>query len=109
MDYTVAYYQMGDTYFFGGSPWQQKDHDIWREQSPIRYAANVKAPTLIMGDVGDPNVPLVNSYEWYHALRDNGVDVEFYAYPADSHFPRDIVQTVDVYKRWVGWMQKHLK
>ena len=34
---------------------------------------NVKAPTLIMGDVGDPNVPLVNSYEWYHALRDNGV------------------------------------
>jgi dipeptidyl aminopeptidase/acylaminoacyl peptidase len=108
MDYTVAYYQMGDTYFFGGSPWQQKDHDIWRQQSPIRYAANVKAPTLIMGDVGDPNVPLVNSYEWYHALRDNGVDVEFYAYPADTHFPADIVQTVDVYRRWVGWMQKHL-
>lgn len=108
MDYTVAYYQMGDTYFFGGSPWQQKDHDIWREQSPIRYAANVKAPTLIMGDVGDPNVPLINSYEWYHALRDNGVEVEFYAYPADTHFPADIVQTVDVYRRWVGWMQKHL-
>jgi dipeptidyl aminopeptidase/acylaminoacyl peptidase len=108
MDYTVAYYQMGDTYFFGGSPWQQKDHDIWRQQSPIRYAANVKAPTLIMGDVGDPNVPLVNSYEWYHALRDNGVDVEFYAYPADTHFPADIVQTVDVYRRWVGWMQKYL-
>ncbi|HST28340.1 MAG TPA: S9 family peptidase [Rudaea sp.] len=109
MDYTISYYQMGDVYFFGGSPWLERDRAIWREQSPIQYAANVKAPTLIMGDVGDSNVPLVNSYEWYHALRDNGVDVEFYAYPADSHFPRDIVQTVDVYKRWVGWMQKHLK
>ena len=109
MDYTVAYYQMGDTYFFGGSPWLEKDRDIWRAQSPIQYAASVKAPTLIMGDVGDPNVPLLNSYEWYHALRDNGVDVEFYAYPADTHFPSDIVQTVDVYKRWVGWLQKHLK
>ncbi len=109
MDYTISYYQMGDVYFFGGSPWLEKDRAIWREQSPIQYAANVKAPTLIMGDVGDSNVPLVNSYEWYHALRDNGVDVEFYAYPADSHFPRDIVQTVDVYKRWVSWMQKHLK
>ncbi|MBS0557367.1 MAG: S9 family peptidase [Proteobacteria bacterium] len=109
MDYTIAYYQMGDTYFFGGSPWIAKYADIWREQSPIQYAQNVKAPTLIMGDVGDPNVPLVNSYEWYHALRDNGVEVQFVAYPADTHFPRDIVQTVDVYRRWVGWMETYLK
>jgi dipeptidyl aminopeptidase/acylaminoacyl peptidase len=108
MDYTISYYQMGDVYFFGGAPWKAEYADIWREQSPIRYAANVKAPTLIMGDVGDNNVPLVNSYEWYHALRDNGVDVQFYAYPADTHFPRDIVQTVDVYRRWVGWLQQHL-
>ena len=109
MDYTISYYQLGDTYFFGGSPWKEKYHDIWREQSPIKYAANVKAPTLIMGDVGDSNVPLVNSYEWYHALRDHGVDVQFYAYPADTHFPADIVQTLDVYRRWVGWMQQNLK
>lgn len=109
MDYTVAYYQTGDTYFFGGSPWLAKYRDIWREQSPITYAHNVTAPTLIMGDVGDPNVPLVNSYEWYHALRDNGVPVEFYAYPVDTHFPKDIVRTTDVYRRWVGWMTQHLK
>jgi len=109
MDYTIAYYQTGDTYFFGGSPWVAKYHDIWREQSPITHAQHVKAPTLIMGDVGDPNVPLVNSYEWYHALRDNGVKVEFYAYPADTHFPPDIVQQTDVMRRWVGWMKQYLR
>jgi dipeptidyl aminopeptidase/acylaminoacyl peptidase len=109
MDYTISYYQQGDTYYFGGSPWTAKYRDIWREQSPIAYAQNVKAPTLIMGDVGDPNVPLVNSYEWYHALRDSGDTVEFYAYPADTHFPRDVVQTTDVFSRWVGWMTKYLK
>ncbi len=109
MDYTISYYQTGDLYFFGGSPWTAKYQNIWREQSPIAYAHNVTAPTLIMGDVGDPNVPLVNSYEWYHALRDNGVPVEFYAYPVDTHFPRDIVRTTDVYRRWVGWMSQHLK
>jgi len=108
MDYTVAYYQMGDTYFFGSTPWTAQGWDIWRQQSPITYARNVKAPTLIMGDVGDPNVPLVNSYEWYHALRDNGVKVEFWAYPADTHFPGDIVQQTDVYRRWVDWMKQHL-
>ena len=66
-------------------------------------------PTLLMGDVGDPNVPLLNSYEWYHALRDAGVEVEFFAYPVDSHFPKDVVRTTDVYRRWVSWMNKHLK
>jgi dipeptidyl aminopeptidase/acylaminoacyl peptidase len=109
MDYTVAYYQMGDTYFFGSTPWSAEGWDIWRQQSPITYARNVKAPTLIMGDVGDPNVPLLNSYEWYHALRDNGVPVEFWAYPVDTHFPGDIVQQTDVYRRWVDWMTRHLK
>jgi len=108
MDYTIAYYQMGDTYFFDSTPWTAEGRDIWRQQSPITYARNVKAPTLIMGDVGDPNVPLVNSYEWYHALRDNGVKVEFWAYPADTHFPGDIVQQTDVYRRWVDWMKQHL-
>jgi dipeptidyl aminopeptidase/acylaminoacyl peptidase len=108
MDYTVAFYQEGDQYFFGGSPWDPKYQAIWREQSPIRYARNVKAPTLIMGDVGDPNVPLTNSYEWFHALRDAGVETEFYAYPVDSHFPGDVVRTTDVYRRWVEWMTKRL-
>ena len=109
MDYTIAYYQTGDLYFFGGSPWTKEYWDIWREQSPIIYAKNVKAPTLIMGDVGDSNVPLVNSYEMYHALKDNGVHVEFYAYPANTHFPGDIVRTSDIFKRWIDWMVKYLK
>ena len=109
MDYTIAYYQKGDLYFFGGSPWVKKYWKIWRKQSPIAYAIKAKAPTLIMGDAGDPNVPIVNSYEMFHALRDNGVTVEFYVYPANTHFPHDIVRTTDIYRRWVGWMVKYLK
>lgn len=109
MDYTISFYQTGDTYFFGGSPWVKKYWNIWREQSPIVLARDVKAPTLIMGDAGDPNVPIVNSYEMYHALQDNGVHTEFYVYPANTHFPGDIVHTTDVYRRWVDWMVKYLK
>ena len=56
----------------------------------------------------DSNVPLVNSYEWYHALRDNAVPVRFYAYPANTHFPGGIVHTTDIFRRWVGWMTAHL-
>ncbi|MDE2461357.1 MAG: S9 family peptidase, partial [Gammaproteobacteria bacterium] len=89
MDYTIAYYQTGDRYFFGSSPWTDAGWKIWREQSPITYVRNVHAPTLLMTDVDDANVPFVNADEWYHGLRDNGVTVEFYAYPESTHFPRD--------------------
>ncbi len=109
MDYTIAYYQKGDLYFFGGSPWVDKYWNIWREQSPIVLAKNVKAPTLIMGDAGDENVPIVNSYEMYHALLDNGVHTEFYVYPVGTHFPGDIVRRTDVYKKWIEWMGKYLQ
>jgi len=109
MDYTVSFYQKGDIYFFGGSPWIKEYWKIWRKQSPIAYSQKIKTPTLIMGDVGDPNVPIINSYQMFHALRDNGVNVEFYAYPVNTHFPHDIVRTTDVYRRWVNWMVKYLK
>ena len=109
MDYTIAFYQTYDLYFFGGSPWVKQYWDIWREQSPIMYAQNVKAPTLILCDVGDPNVPIINSYQMYHALRDNGVKTEFYAYPVDTHFPGDVVRKTDIYKRWIDWMEKYVK
>ena len=109
-DYTLSYYQEGDMYLFGASPYG-KDETIarmWREQSPIALARRVVTPTLILGCAGDPNVTIVNSYEMYHVLRDQGVPVEFYTYPLDVHFPGDIVHRTDVYERWVNWMEKHL-
>jgi len=109
MDYTISFYQTYDLYFFGGSPWIKKYWKIWREQSPIIFASKVKAPTLILGDVGDQNVPIINSYQMYHALLDNGVHTEFYAYPVNTHFPHDIVRTTDIYKRWIDWMEKYVK
>lgn len=109
MDYSISYYQEGDVYFFGSLPFTDAGWDIWRAQSPINHVRNVTAPTLLMGDVMDSNVPLVNAFEWYHALRDNGVPVEFYAYPEASHLPHDIVQVTDMYRRWVGWMKKYLE
>ena len=109
-DYTISFYQKGDADFFGRSstPWTNSGWDIWRDQSPMASVQKVKAPTLIMGDVGDPNVPIYNSYLWYNALHDQGVDVQFYAYPRNTHFPGDPVGAEGVDKRWVDWVVSHL-
>jgi len=108
LDYTIAWYQEGDAAdFFGGGPNDSRTKAMWLEQSPLTYADRVKAPTLIMGDVGDANVPIVNSYEMYHALKDHGVTVQFIAYPVDVHFPTDPVRETDVERRWVDWLAKY--
>jgi dipeptidyl aminopeptidase/acylaminoacyl peptidase len=110
LDYTISWYQEGDAAdFFGGGPYDSRTQSMWIEQSPLSYAARVKAPTLIMGDVGDANVPIINSYEMYHALKDHGVTVQFIAYPVDMHFPGDPVRETDVDRRWIAWLAKYVR
>ena len=108
-DYDIAFYYDTDVPFFRGKPWTGTNIAEWREQSPIAQAPHAKAPTLIMGDVGDNNVPITNSYKLYHALKDNGTTVQFVAYPVAGHFPSDPVRSEDVQKRWLGWLEQYLK
>lgn len=108
-DYNVAFYVHTDEPYFGGSPWDPKYTPMWREQSPITYEQHIKTPTLIMGDIGDNNVTITNSFKMYHALKDNGVPVEFVAYPVHGHFPSDPVRSEDVVRRWLGWLDRYLR
>jgi dipeptidyl aminopeptidase/acylaminoacyl peptidase len=45
----------------------------------------------------------------FHALKDNGIPVRFFAYPVGGHFPNDPVRQQDVYRRWTEWLAEHLK
>ncbi len=81
----------------------------YREQSPITYAQQIKTPTLILSDTGDFRVTITQSYQLYHALKDNGVTTRFFAYPVRGHFPEDPVRTMDIYARWIEWLDHYLK
>jgi dipeptidyl aminopeptidase/acylaminoacyl peptidase len=108
-DYNVSFYTFTDVPFFGGLPSDPKFAAMWRSQSPITYATQVTTPTLILGDIGDNNVTITNSFKLYHALKDNGVPVEFVAYPVAGHHPSDPVRNEDINKRWLAWLDKYLK
>src|SRR5438876_3545490 len=109
--YNMADYNVGQRFGFVGfaSPWTGQALQAYRAQSPISYVAAMKTPTLILSDVRDARVTVSQSYELYHALRDNGVPVKFVAYPVDGHFPGDPVRTTDVYRRWLEWLDQYLK
>jgi dipeptidyl aminopeptidase/acylaminoacyl peptidase len=94
---------------FGGSPYTDaKRMQAFRDQSPMNYAAKIKAPTLILSDTGDWRVPITQSYQLYHALGDNGVPSQFIAYPVTGHSPGDPVHSRDVDRRWIAWLGKYL-
>jgi dipeptidyl aminopeptidase/acylaminoacyl peptidase len=94
---------------FGGSPWTSEERmRSYMEQSPIHYVSKIQAPTLILSDTGDYRVPITQSYQLYHALRDKGVETQFIAYPVSGHSPSDPIHTRDVNRRWIAWLSKYL-
>jgi dipeptidyl aminopeptidase/acylaminoacyl peptidase len=110
-EYDLSDNNVGVRYEFPGfvSPWTGSALKAYMDQSPITYARNIKAPTLILGDIGDARVPITQSFEMYHALKDNGVTTDFWEYPVAGHFPGDPVRSEDVNRRWIGWLAEYLK
>jgi dipeptidyl aminopeptidase/acylaminoacyl peptidase len=93
---------------YGPSPFVGDNLKSYAVQSPITYAWRVKAPTLIMSDVGDWRVTTTQAYKLYHALKDNGVTVKFVAFPVPGHSPADPLRSRDVWRRWTAWLGQYL-
>ncbi len=108
-EYNLSDGNVSGRYSFKGSPYVGDNLKDYRAQSPITYWANIKTPTLLLHDTGDARVTITQSYSLFHALKDNGVEVKFFAYPVAGHFPGDPVRQMDVYRRWTDWLDQHLK
>ena len=105
--YTMADMNIWAGYGLGGSPWLNDNAENYWRQSPMAYAHQIRTPTLILSTTGDERVTVSQSYKLYHALKDNGVEVRFVAYPVGGHFPPDPVHQRDVYRRWIDWIAEH--
>jgi len=95
-------------YLFGGSPWKGEFAQQYRAQSPITYATSIRAPTLVMANLEDFRVPPVQSFELFHALKDNGVETDFVAFPGRTHASFDPVNARERTKLWLDWIRCHL-
>lgn len=65
--------------------------DLWEDEekimklSPIRYARDVKTPTLILHNEDDYRCPMEQAEQWYTALRRLGVETKLIRFPNESH------------------------
>jgi dipeptidyl aminopeptidase/acylaminoacyl peptidase len=106
--YNLSDNNVQSRYLFGGSPWKQEFAEQYRAQSPITYAANIRAPTLVMANLEDFRVPPAQSFELFHALKDNGVETDFVAFPGRTHASFDPVNARERTKLWIDWIRCHL-
>lgn len=74
----------GDRAGMGGKDlWE--DEDFIMERSPMRYAKNVRTPTLIIHSDMDFRCPLEQGEQWYVALKRLGVEVEMLLFHGENH------------------------
>jgi dipeptidyl aminopeptidase/acylaminoacyl peptidase len=92
--------------YFSGEPWE--NFEAYRKHSPMSYVKGVTTPTLILHGEADVRVPASQGYELYNALKRQGVETEMVVYPRTPHGPREPKFILDIARRHVEWVDKHL-
>ncbi|MBZ5524779.1 MAG: S9 family peptidase [Acidobacteriia bacterium] len=87
------------------------DFDQYWEASPLKYARNVRTPTLILHSDLDFRVPLEQGEQWFRALQHYGVPSELVLFPRENHNltrtgePKHLVESLN----WqVYWFDRYL-
>ena len=68
---------------FGGDIFEK--FDMFWDRSPLKYAKNVKTPTLILHSDNDYRVPIEQGEQWFRALKHFGVTTEIVFFPRENH------------------------
>jgi dipeptidyl aminopeptidase/acylaminoacyl peptidase len=88
------------------APWQATD--LYWDRSPMKYVNNVKTPTMIMHGQVDTRVPIAQAEEFYQALKELKVPVEFVVYPRENHGFTEPRHQMDRVRRYVRFFAKYL-
>ena len=89
------------------APWENTD--LYWDRSPMKYVNNVKTPTMIMHGQVDTRVPIAQAQEFYQALVERKVPVEFVVYPRENHGFTEPRHNLDRMRRYVRFFAKYLK
>ncbi len=92
--------------FFGKTVYD--DPAIYAKSSAIEYIRNVKTPTLVIVGDRDGECPAPQSFEFWHALRAEGVKTELVVYPNEGHGFQDPAHVRDRAEREFRWFEQNM-
>jgi dipeptidyl aminopeptidase/acylaminoacyl peptidase len=94
------------TPYFGASVYD--DPAVYAKSSAINFIKQVKTPTLVVVGDRDGECPAPQSFEFWHALRDEHVPTQLVVYPNEGHGFVDPQHRRDVMYRAVDWFAEYL-
>ncbi len=94
------------TPFFGASVYD--DPAIYAKSSAINFIKNVTTPTLVIVGDRDGECPAPQSFEFWHALRAEGVKTQLVVYPNEGHGFHDPEHIRDRAQRVVRWFAENM-
>jgi len=92
--------------YFGASVYD--DPAVYAKSSAINFIKQAKTPTLVVVGDRDGECPAPQSFEFWHALRDEHVPTQLVVYPNEGHGFVDPAHRRDVMYRAVEWFEKYL-
>jgi dipeptidyl aminopeptidase/acylaminoacyl peptidase len=92
--------------FFGASVYD--DPAVYAKSSAINYIKNAKTPTLVVVGDRDGECPAPQSYEFWHALRDEHVPTQLVVYPNEGHGFVNPEHRIDVLERALAWFDQYM-
>ncbi len=94
------------TPYFGASVY--KDPAVYAKSSAIDFIDKVKTPTLVVVGDRDGECPAPQSFEFWHALRDEHVPTQLVVYPNEGHGFVNPEHRTDVLVRALDWFAKYM-
>ncbi len=96
-----------EIFVFDINPYSQPD--LYNKKSAVYYAKKIRTPTLIIHGREDPCVPVQQSYEFFRALKELGVETKLVVYPREGHGWQERKHKLDSYRRHLAWFEAHKK
>ena len=90
----------------GGPVWEQGP--IWREQNPIRFAANFRTPILLSVGENDFRVPLNQTLENWSVLQRLKIPSRLIVWPDENHWILKGENSRYFYQEVHAWLKKYL-
>ncbi|MEW5884378.1 MAG: prolyl oligopeptidase family serine peptidase [Armatimonadota bacterium] len=84
---------------------------VYEEVSPLLWAERMTGALLMYHGADDQNVGTfpINSWRMFEALNALGKEASLYMYPLEDHGPAAQETVLDLWARWVAWLDKYVK
>jgi dipeptidyl aminopeptidase/acylaminoacyl peptidase len=92
--------------YFGGHFWEASE--LYQKHSPMFNVRGVTTPTMIQHGDADIRVPISQGYEFYNALKAQGVPTRMLVLPRQPHGPTEPKMQLAAMQANLDWFDKYL-